>query len=156
STAIGDATGLPVKRLREQDTPQKVLILMTDGANTAGQIEPRRAARLAADAGLRIYTIGIGADEMLVRQLFGTIRVNPSTDLDEVTLREIADLTGGRYFRARATAELGRIYAELDALEPVERGERHFRPAAALYPWPLAAALLLAGGFTWHRLQRTR
>ncbi len=153
STAIGDAIGLAVKRLREQNTPQKVLILMTDGANTAGQVEPLRAARLAADAGLKIYTIGVGADEMLVRQLFGTIRVNPSTDLDEDTLRGIAKATGGRYFRARDTSELERIYAELDALEPVERGERHFRPAAALYPWPLAVALLIAAIEAW-RLQR--
>ena len=141
STAIGDALGLAVKRLRDQDTPQKVVILMTDGANTSGQVKPLRAAALAAGAGLKVYTIGIGADEMMVRQLFGDIRVNPSTDLDEETLRGIAKATGGRYFRARDVAALERIYAELDRLEPVARGEQQLRPATLLFPWPLALAL---------------
>jgi Ca-activated chloride channel family protein len=144
STAIGDALGLAVKRLRDQDAKQKVVILMTDGANTAGQVTPLRAAELAASAGLKVYTIGIGADEMTVRQLFGSIRVNPSTDLDEKTLRGIADATGGKYFRARDTAALEKIYAELDRLEPSERGEQQFRPIEVLFPWPLSIALLCA------------
>lgn len=156
STAIGDAIGHAVKRLREQATPQKILILMTDGANTAGQVEPRRAAALAANAGLKIYAIGIGADEMLIRQTFGTVRVNPSTDLDEKTMRAIAAATGGRYFRARDVRELEAIYAELDRLEPIERGEEHFRPSKPLYPWPLAAAVLIAAGFCWRFLQAPR
>ena len=154
STAIGDAMGLAVKRLREQDTPEKVLILMTDGANTAGQVEPLRAAELAAAAGLKVYTIGIGADEMLVRQLFGTIKVNPSTDLDEKTMRGIADATGGRYFRARDVKSLEAIYAELDKLEPVARGEEHYRPTKALFPWPLAAGVLCAALIIWRQLRR--
>lgn len=153
STAIGDALGLAVKRLREQEATHKVLILMTDGANTAGQLEPLRAAELAAGAGLKVYTIGIGADEMLVRQLFGTIRVNPSTDLDEDTMKGIAKATGGKYFRARDTASLARIYAELDRLEPAERGEQHLRPTTPLFPWPLALALAMAAVVTWQRLR---
>lgn len=153
STAIGDALGLAVKRLREQQAEHKVVILMTDGANTAGQLEPLRAAELAAAAGLTVYTIGIGADEMLVKQLFGTIRVNPSTDLDEDTMKGIAKATGGRYFRARDVAGLEAIYSELDKLEPTERGEEHFRPVQALYPWPLGLALLLAAAITWRVLR---
>ncbi|MSR16025.1 MAG: VWA domain-containing protein [Gammaproteobacteria bacterium] len=149
STAIGDALGLAVKRLREQNVDRKIVILMTDGANTSGQVEPLRAAKLAAAAGLRVYTIGIGADEMLVRQIFGTIRVNPSTDLDEDTMKEIAKATGGRYFRARDVSELEAIYAELDKLEPTERGQQHFRPERALFHWPLAIALLGAGCVGW-------
>ena len=144
ATAIGDAIGLAVKRLREREAREHVLILLTDGANTAGAVEPLEAAELAAREGLRIYTIGIGADEMLVRDLFGLRRVNPSADLDEDTLQAIADRTGGRYFRARDTAELEKIYAILDRLEPVEGDARQFRPQRALYYWPLGIALLLA------------
>ena len=145
STAIGDAIGLAVKRLRDNDSEDKVLILITDGANTAGVIEPTRAAELAAAAGLTIHTIGIGADEIMVRRLFGSFRFNPSRELDEDTLRAVADSTGGRYFRARDVDELETIYAEIDKLEPVERGGEHFRPTTPLYPWPLALALLLSG-----------
>ncbi len=154
STAIGDAIGLAVKRLREQNTKHKVLILMTDGANTAGQIDPLRAAELAAGVGLKIYTIGIGADEMLVKQLFGAIRVNPSTDLDEPTMRGIAKATGGLYFRARDISALENIYGELDKLEPVESGAQFFRPATPLFPWPLGLALLCAAVETWRLVAR--
>lgn len=143
-TAIGDAIGLAVKRLRENPEAEQVLILLTDGANTAGSIEPMKAAELAAGEGLKIHTIGIGADEMTVRSLFGAHRVNPSLDLDEVTLQGIADLTGGRYFRARDTRELEGIYALLDRIEPVEKDPIQYRPRRELFHLPLAAALLLA------------
>jgi Ca-activated chloride channel family protein len=142
-TAIGDAIGLAVKRLRDQPAESRVLVLLTDGANTAGEIGPRKAAELAAQAGLKIYTIGIGADEMLVRSLFGTRRVNPSQDLDEGTLRAIAETTGGRYFRARDLEELEGIYALLDQLEAVQSDRLRLRPTQALYPWPLGLALAL-------------
>lgn len=140
-TAIGDALGLAVKRLREEDTTHKVLILMTDGRNTAGEIDPLRAAELAAEAGLTVYTIGIGADEAVQRGFFGSIRVNPSSDLDERTLEAIAQKTGGRYFRARDTQEFEAIYDELDRLEPAEHAGEHFRPRRALFYWPLGIAL---------------
>ena len=145
-TAIGDAIGLAVKRLRGNPENQRVLILLSDGANTAGTVAPLQAADLAAREGLKIYTIGIGADEMVVRDFFGNRRVNPSKDLDEPTMRGIAEKTGGRYFRARDMAELEEIYQLLDQLEPVERDKRFYRPRAELYPWPLGAALFLAGG----------
>ena len=148
STAIGDAIGLAVKRLREREeegeTINKVLILLTDGANTAGVIEPLHAADLAAHEGLKIYTIGIGADEMLVRSLFGSQRINPSRDLDEDTLTKIAEKTGGKYFRARDTKELVEIYSILDELEPVEHDPQQFRPQKALFHWASGTALLLA------------
>jgi len=143
ATAIGDAIGLAVKRLRGDEQTNRVLILMTDGANTAGEVEPLQAAELAAREGLTIYTIGIGADEMLVRGLLGTRRINPSADLDEATLQAIAEQTGGRYFRARDTAELDNIYRLLDELEPVERDPETFRPVNALFHWPLGGALAL-------------
>jgi Ca-activated chloride channel homolog len=144
NTAIGDAIGLAVKRLGHQQNNSRVLILLTDGANTAGEVSPIKAAELAAEQQLKIYTIGIGADEMMVRGFFGTQRVNPSRDLDEKTLTAIADKTGGRYFRARDIDELEQIYQLLDQLEPVEKDKQYFRPKTELYYWPLAVALLLA------------
>jgi Ca-activated chloride channel family protein len=143
-TAIGDAIGLAVKRLRAESGQQRVLVLLTDGASNAGEVDPRQAARLAAAAGLRIYTIGVGADRMRVNTLFGARRVNPSADLDEATLQAIADTTGGAYFRARDAEGLEQIYQRIDALEPTVRATQVFRPVRALYFWPLGAALLLS------------
>lgn len=143
-TAIGDAIGLSVKRLRKRPGERHVLILLTDGANTAGEIEPSVAAELAKSEGIIIYTIGIGADEMLQRSLFGSRRVNPSVDLDEETLRNIANLTGGQYFRARSPEELSKIYALLDTLEPVEESKESFRPSSSLFMWPLGMGFILS------------
>jgi Ca-activated chloride channel homolog len=142
-TAIGDAIGLAVKRLREQDEQSRVLVLLTDGANTSGEVEPMAAADIAAREGLKIYTIGIGADEMIVRSFFGSRRINPSADLDEITLINIADKTGGKYFRARDTEQLEGIYRILDKLEPIEKDVQRFRPQTALFYWPLTVALVL-------------
>jgi Ca-activated chloride channel family protein len=153
ATAIGDAIGLAVKRLREQPAASRVLILITDGANTAGEVDPRQAAELAAREGLTIYTIGIGADSVLVRDIFGTRRVNPSRDLDEDMLDAIAETTGGRYFRARDTEELRQIYALLDELEPLEREGQRFRPRHALFDWPLAFGLLCGALVIFGRLR---
>lgn len=143
-TAIGDAIGLAVKRLREAPGAEAVLILLTDGRNTAGAVSPGRAAELAAQTGLRIHTIGIGAERMPVQGLLGTRLVNPSADLDEETLRAVADTTGGRYFRARSREDLQAVYEQLDELEPVEGESRVVRPVTGLYPWPLGAALVLS------------
>ena len=140
-TAIGDAIGLAVKRLEGGAGEEQVLILLTDGANTAGQLKPLKAAELAAAEGLKIYTIGLGAETMEVRGFFFNQTVNPSADLDEETLTAIAQQTGGRYFRARDTNQLAKIYAELDRLEPVERDHNVYRPISELYPWPLGLAL---------------
>ncbi len=142
-TAIGDAIGLAVKRLREQPESNRVLILLTDGANTAGSIAPLIAADLAAQEGVRIYTIGVGADEMVVQGLFGPRRI-ASGDLDEATLKAIASKTGGRYFRARDIRSLQQIYALLDEIEPISQESESFRPVEELYIWPLALALLLS------------
>ncbi len=144
STAIGDAIGLMVKRLQDEEEITQIMILLTDGANTAGEVTPLKAAELAASKGLKIYTIGIGADEMMVQTLFGRQRVNPSGDLDEETLTAIAEQTGGRYFRARNTEELSKIYALIDELEPVEQDAQTFRPMRALFIYPLGAAMILA------------
>lgn len=143
-TAIGDAIGLSLKRLEGSDQDSRVLILITDGANTAGEVTPLKAAELAAQRGLKIYTIGIGADEQIKSTWFGVRKVNPSAQLDEETLRAIADATGGRYFRARDTEEFEQIYQLLDELEPLNRDEQNLRPVTSLFYWPLAGALALA------------
>jgi Ca-activated chloride channel family protein len=146
-TAIGDAITLAVKRIHDQgaEAGDQVLVLLTDGANTAGEIDPIKAAELAQQIGLRIYTIGIGNDNMVVSSISGgTHRVNPSADLDEETLTRIADLTGGQYFRAKDTAGLQEIYRLLDELEPVAEPEAGFRPIKSLYYWPLGGAFALA------------
>jgi Ca-activated chloride channel family protein len=147
-TAIGDAIGLAIRTLDDAgvEKGRRVLILMTDGANTAGAVDPRKAAELAAQRGVVIYTVGIGADAMTVRSLFGLRQINPSADLDEKTLTAIAKMTGGQYFRARDTQALEKIYAVLDELEPAESDEAGFRPVKELFYWPLALALAIAAG----------
>lgn len=144
-TAIGDAIGLAVKRLSELQQGNKVLILLTDGVSNTGELTPLKAAELAAKEGVTIYTIGIGASEMQVPSLFGMQSVNPSSDLDEDTLRAIAKETGGRYFRARDTEQLNQIYSILDKLQPLDQEKQTFRPHKTLFYWPLAFSLLLAG-----------
>ena len=143
-TAIGDAIGLAVKRLREDAAADRVLVLLTDGANTSGEVQPLQAAGFAARDGLTVYTVGVGADEMMVQDFFGSRVVNPSADLDEDTLKAIAEQTGGRYFRARDAKSLEKIYEILDELEPVESDVETIRPIDELFYWPLGLAYALA------------
>ena len=126
-----------MKRLRQDAASDRVLILLTDGANTSGEVQPLQATEFAAREGLRIYTVGVGADEMMVQDFFGSRMVNPSADLDEDTLTAIAERTGGAYFRARDAESLARIYEQLDELEPVESDEEVIRPIDELFFWPL-------------------
>ena len=143
-TAIGDAIGLAVKRLRDDAASERVLILLTDGANTSGEVQPLQAAEFAARDGLTVYRVGVGADEMMVQDFFGSRVVNPSADLDEDTLRTIADRTGGRYFRARDAKGLEKIYEILDELEPVESDVEIIRPVDELFYWPMGLAYMIA------------
>jgi len=142
-TAIGDAIGLAIKRLRKEPANNRVLILLTDGANTAGNVDPLKAADLAAREDVRIYTIGIGSGEMLIQTPFGVRRV-AADDLDEDNLKAIAEKTDGRYFRARDTTQLAKIYGLLDRIEPVSEDKQTWRPVTELYFWPLGAALLFS------------
>ena len=142
-TAIGDAIGLAIKRLRTEPEGNRVLILLTDGASNAGNVEPLKAADLAAHDGVRIYTIGVGADERVAQGPFGMSLTVPG-DLDEDTLKAIAQKTGGRYFRASDVGSLTQIYALLDKIEPRAKDLQRWRPVEELYGWPVAAALLLS------------
>jgi Ca-activated chloride channel family protein len=157
-TAIGDAIGLAIKRLRAEASDghpaapgQTVLVLLTDGENDAGMMPPLEAARLAAEAGLRIYTIGVGAAPGSGFFDLG----GGNSDLDEDSLKEIAKITGGEYFRATDAAALQQVYRQIDRLEPAAGNQQWLRPADEWFTWPLAAALLLsipaawAGGRQW-------
>ena len=143
ATAIGDAIGLSVQRLRDRPQQQRVVVMLTDGANTAGQITPDKASEIAQAAGVRIYTVGIGADSMIQRGLLGSRQVNPSRDLDEGLLTRMAQQTGGRYFRARSLPELEMIYDSINQLEPIEQEGQFYRPVTELYVWPAGIAVAL-------------
>ena len=143
-TAIGDTIGLAIKRLkaqREQGGGQgeMVLILLTDGGNTAGLMDPIDAAKFAAQEGLRIYTIGVGAPVQS-----GMMGTRGNTDLDEDTLQSIAQITHGAYFRATNVASLNEVYAQIDKLEPAAAQAQWYRPTTEWFAWPLALALLLS------------
>ncbi|MGQ4584463.1 VWA domain-containing protein [Lysobacter sp. F60174L2] len=156
-TAIGDALGLAVKRLRgalqnSGADAEHVVILLTDGVNTAGMLDPMKAAELAAASNVRVYTIAFGGDGSL--SLFGFQMPMPGAgdEIDEDTLRAIADATGGRFFRARDTAQLAGIYAEINRLEPVERAGQAVRPRVERYAAPLTVAFAFGLlGFAWPR-----
>ena len=142
-TAIGDAIGLAVKSVRQQESEHKLLILVTDGSNTAGINDPMLAARIAREEGLTIHTIGVGTDEQSLSKEYGLQSIPPGTALNEELLRKIAITTQGRYFRATSARTLGQIYAVLNELEPVEREYQSYRPRTDLFYLPLSLALLV-------------
>ncbi len=144
TTAIGEGLAVASKTFIDSDAPQRVIILLSDGANTAGVVQPLEAAELAKDSNVTIYTIGIGADRLEQRSIFGSYTVNPSQDLDEKTLTKIAEMTGGQYFRARNPEELQQIYDVIDSLEPISTATQTWRPRDELFRYPLAFALALS------------
>lgn len=145
-TAIGTAIATAANRLREAPGRSRVMVLLTDGVNNRGAIDPRTAALAAASLGIRIYTIGVGSEGMapvpVGRGVFGLRYENRKVEIDEPLLTDIASMTSGRYFRARDAAALQRIYEQIDQLErtPV-RASRYVR-YHELYVWPLSIALL--------------
>lgn len=140
-TAIGDAIALGVKRLYNQEEKARVLVLITDGSNNAGNMTPEQATQLAMRAKVKIYTVGIGSDKMI---RYGFSRYLASADLDEDTLKEIASKTGGLYFRARSEADLASISQTLNRLEPVNQQQAAARYIEEYYHWPLAGAIFLS------------
>ncbi|HET6632660.1 MAG TPA: VWA domain-containing protein [Rhodanobacteraceae bacterium] len=143
-TAIGDAIAVAVKRLQDLPAQARVLVLLTDGVNNAGAITPDTAAAIAKAAGVRIYTIGVGAEHLRVQDFFGSHVVNPSASLDVGMLTHIASSTGGRFYRATDTQALAEAYRAIDALEPVADKQTMLRPVTELFRWPLGLACLLA------------
>lgn len=145
-TAIGTAIATAANRLREAPGRSRVMILLTDGVNNRGAIDPRTAARAAADFGIKIYTIGVGTEGMapvpVGRGLFGLRYENRPVEIDEALLTDVATITGGKYFRARDAAALSRIYQQIDDLERVPVQTRTYVRFTELYRWPLALAMI--------------
>ena len=139
NTAIGDAIGLALKRLNDQPDAEHILVLMTDGENTAGVVSVDDAAQMAAKNGLKIYTLGIGSERRSTIDFFSQSR---TSGVDEEALVKIAEMTGGRYYRATDTDTFRKIYEQLDELEPIERKQQQWRPRTDVFYWPLAVALL--------------
>lgn len=142
-TAIGDAIGIALKSIREQEAEHRVMILITDGSNTAGFENPVLAAAAAVHQGLTIYTIGVGSDIETLSRSYGARNIPTGIALNEKILQQIAAVSGGRYFRAASLDQLEQIYLALDQLEPVEHLYQTHRPRKELFVWPLSAALAL-------------
>lgn len=140
STAIGDGIALAVKHLRESDSPDKVIILLSDGENRSGSVSPEQATTLAVQNGITIHTIAFGSDAST--NLFGFMRV-PSAQVDEKTLREIAEKTNGQSFRAVSTDDLKRVFDLIDSLEPSERNDKDIRLVKEWYAIPLGLSFCL-------------
>lgn len=141
-TAIGDAIGLAVKKLRERPEGSRVLILVTDGENTQGSMPPNMAAQLAAREGIRIYTIGVGSKGLVPFFENGKM-TEVKMEIDEDLLTEVATVTGGAYFRATDSSILEQIYQQIDALEKTQAESRTVMIPQSLYRWPLGLALVL-------------
>lgn len=148
-TAIGTAIAIAANRLRDAPGRSRVMVLLTDGENNRGALDPRTAAQAAAEFGIRIYTIGVGSEGLapvpVGRGLFGLRYENRPVRIDEPLLRDVAATTGGRYFRARDAEALRDIYAQIDQLERAPVQSRRYVRYTERYPWPLGAALLLLG-----------
>lgn len=145
-TAIGDAIGLAVKHFKNYQKDNKVLILLTDGVNNEGAVSPLEAARIARQYDIRIYTVGLGANQVIVPSLLGPQTVSTDYELDEETLKDIAKMTNGMYFRAKNPKELLRVYEQLNKIEPRMRDKQILRPVIPLYDWPLGVAFILLLG----------
>jgi Ca-activated chloride channel homolog len=146
-TAIGTAIATAANRLRDAAGASRVLILLTDGENNRGAIDPRTAAQAAAQLGVRIYTVGVGTDGMapvpVGRGLFGLRYENRPVRIDEALLQDVAKATGGRYFRARDGAALQSIYEQIDQLERAPVRARQYVQYDERWRWPLGLALAL-------------
>lgn len=138
STSIGDAIGLSVKRLRDRPAASRVIVLLTDGSNTSGELSVADAIQLAQRFAVRVHTIGIGGAQ---RSIFGGNL--GSSQVDERALVDIAEQTGGQFFRAAGTDDLAAVYERIDALEPSNAEAPLVKPREPQYHLALAAAMSL-------------
>jgi len=145
-TAIGTAIATAANRLRSAPGRSRVIVLLTDGVNNRGTIDPRTAAQAAGAFGVKIYAIGVGTEGMapvpVGRGVFGLRYENRPVEIDDALLTEVAEKTGGRYFRARDAAALQRITEEIDRLERTPVRTRVYTQFSELFRWPLMLALL--------------
>jgi Ca-activated chloride channel family protein len=157
-TAIGTAIATAANRLRNSPGRSRVMVLLTDGENNRGAIDPRTAAQAAGAFGIRIYTIGVGTEGMapvpVGRGLFGLRYENRPVKIDEPLLTEIASTTGGRYFRAKDAAALQSIYEQIDRLERSAVEAKAFIRYTERFRWPLVVGMLALLGELWLRARR--
>ncbi len=145
ATAIGSGIGVSVNRLKDLKAKSKIVVLLTDGQNNAGDLTPEQAAQVAATFGVKIYTIGVGSEgavPFLVDTPFGKRTIYQEADLDEATLQKIADVTHARYFRAKDTETLSQIYSEIDRLEKSEAKVKEYMEYEERFHWFLIPGLL--------------
>lgn len=157
-TAVGSAIAVAINRMEENKSPSQVIILLTDGASNRGQISPATAANLAKEKDIKIYSIGIGKEEYQRQTIFGSQTVK--SDLDEASMKEISDLTGGKFFRSTNEKSLEEIFKSISSMEKVEIKEEHYREETDLYPGVvlvgfilLCAAFILAATFIHNPLE---
>ena len=143
STAIGDAIGLAIKRMNNLESQNRVIVLLTDGANNEGMLNPRSAAKLAALEGMRIYTIGIGKQKNPGPNPYGVWTSKNARQFEAEVLTDVARLADGQFFHALDTEGLQSAYKHLDQLEPALSEDSRFFLAQPLYPWTLAAVLII-------------
>lgn len=142
-TAIGDALALSVANVSKLPAESRIVILLSDGSSNAGVVEVDEALKMAKKLGVKVYTLGIGSKAKVTRDFFGFAQqINPSADLDEETLRQIAQQTGGQYFRAYTTDNLKEIYDTINKLEPVEQKGEIYRPRTELFWWPFLLSIM--------------
>lgn len=141
-TAIGEALALATQNSASVPAESRIVILMSDGYANAGSVNVEDGLKLAKNQGVKVYTVGIGSTAKLVQDFFGMVQVNPSLDLDEETLKKIADETGGKYFRAKSTEDLSEIYTLINELEPIEQNEHFITPRKELFYWSLLAGMI--------------
>ncbi|NOZ07293.1 MAG: VWA domain-containing protein [FCB group bacterium] len=147
-TAIGMAIANAINRLRDSDTKSKIIILLSDGSNNQGELDPLTAADLAEKFGIKIYTVGAGSKGTApypVTDVWGRTTIqNVEVDMDEETLRKIADVTGGKFFRATDNESLKRVYQEINQLERTKVEVTEYQNIKELYSWFTIPAALLA------------
>jgi Ca-activated chloride channel family protein len=159
-TAIGNGLATAVARMKDSDAKSRVVILLTDGVNNRGEISPQMAAEIAKTYGVRVYTIGVGANGMApypVMTPWGVEVQNVKVEIDEALLSEIADATGGRYFRATDNTKLAEIYSEINKMEKARTTVDSFpvyKELFGMYALLALLALLLELLFNWFVIRR--
>ena len=154
-TAIGTAIAVGLNRLKKSDAASKIMLLVTDGENNAGVINPTTASELAGELGVKVYTIGVGTDRTIIPvNVYGQIRYQQyEGGLDEELLKQIAEMTGGQYYRARDSKALSRVFSSINQLEKTEFEQDNFKQYTELaYVFIKIGLMLLAAGVFLERL----
>ena len=141
-TALGDALLLALKQMKDIPSDKKVIVLLSDGAANAGIVKPQDVIQIAKENGVKIHTVGLGADSQTIQSFFFTYNLNPSEDLDEALLKQMAQETGGKYFRVKTTSDLQQMYDMLNKIEPIQIDGQVIRPQKELFWIPLCLSMI--------------